>query len=927
MNSTIRASIVSTLLALATLFSLSFSFIDRVEASSQHIRIEKRSSGYKAAPSNSAVLTYKNDNQRTGQDPNETILTTSNLGSGLFGKRIAYPVDGQVYAQPLYLPNVVINGTAHNIVFAATEHDSVYAFDADLTGSAPPLWKTSFLVNGATTVSTNDVQCSDLSPEMGITSTPVIDSSTNTLYVVAFTKEGSNLIYRLHALDVTTGLEKTGSPIRLQASVQGNGAGSVNGTIALDEHRERQRAALMLANGQVYMAFASFCDNDPYHGWVLGYTYNGTAFTQSSVYNDTANGTRGGIWGAAGALAADSSGNVFFMSGNGTFNLNSGGTEAGDSFGKMSAQLKLTDYFTPFNQSCLESADADLGSGGPLLLSAAGEVIGAGKEGRLYVLNASNLGKYTAFNGNPCTNQNLTNVDKIVQEFPPRTTGGIFSTPSYWNGSSGQFVYFTGSTDHAKAFSLSNGLLSSKPTSQTPESFGFPGGNAVVSSNGATSGTGIVWIIDPGAVLRAYDATNLANELYDSTRVPARDALDSYVKFSVATVANGEVFVGTRHMLNIFGENPPVSASFNNIGISDDTNPKAANYDGVGYSYSAQALKGVGIAPGGTVNFSNVYFTWPNVSSGTLDNWEATRQMLPVTPVSGADTLAFLGSATHGATSGVATITYTDSTTQTFTLGFTDWANGTLSFGNKIVTTMSYRNGAGGKQTINVYVFYAQVTLQSGKTIQSVTLPASVSGGELHVFAIGTKNSATPAFNNIGITDDSNTKPGQFDLGGRSYSAQALQGAGIKQGGTVTFNGVTFAWPPAASGTRDNYLAGGQIIPIVPVSGATRLAFLGSAAYGPSSGTATITYTDGTTQTFTLGLSDWTLNGGTVPPSFGNAKAATMSYRNTQTGKQTLTTYVFYTDVALQAGKTVKSVTLPSSVNQGQIHIFAVGTK
>ncbi len=750
MSSRPRARIMPAFLALVVLFCLSFSFVNGAYASSNDSTSWNRQSGYRLAPGNTAVLTYKNDNNRTGQDPNETILNTSNINPGTFGKRISYPVDGQLYAQPLFLPNVTINGGLHNVVFAATEHDSVYAFDADQTGSAPPppLWKTPFLSTGVTTVLPTDVQCGDLTPEIGITGTPVIDSSTNTLYVVAFTKESGQLIYRLHALDVTTGKERTGSPIKIQASVLGTGAGSINGVVKFNPQRERQRAALTLVNGQIYIAFASFCDVDPYHGWILRYTYNGSALSQASVYNDTHNGTRGGIWGGGGAIAADSSGNIFFMSGNGSFTLNSGGKSAGDTFGKMNAQLSssLLDYFTPFNQSCLAAADADLGSGGPLLLPNINEVIGAGKQGRIYVVNRSAMGKYTAI-ANPCSNQGLTNVDKIVQESPLHTTGGIFSTPAYWNGSSGQFVYFTGEGAPTKAFSLlANGKLSSSFTSQTPESFVHTGGNAEVSSNGSISGTGIVWIIDPAAVLRAYDATNLSKELYKSTTIPSRDALDSYVKFSAATIANGEVFVGTKTRLNIFGENPPaVSSSFNNTGISDDSNPKGANFDGSGNSYSAQALLSSvpSIKPGGTVTSNGVTFVWPNVPSGTPDNWQASGQTIAVTPVSNATTLAFLGSATHGAASGSATITYTDNTTQTFTLGFSDWTLGggsaQPSFGNLKAATMPYRNTPTGKQTVTTYVFYTDVALQLGKTIKSVTLPLSATPGQLHVFAVSTK--------------------------------------------------------------------------------------------------------------------------------------------------------------------------------------------
>src|SRR5260370_28539985 len=319
MSSRPRARIMPAFLALVVLFCLSFSFVNGAYASSNDSTSWNRQSGYRLAPGNTAVLTYKNDNNRTGQDPNETILNTSNINPGTFGKRISYPVDGQLYAKPRFLPNVTINGGLNNFVFAATEHDSVYAFDADQTGSAPPppLWKTPFLSTGVTTVLPTDVQCGDLTPEIGITGTPVIDSSTNTLYVVAFTKESGQLIYRLHALDVTTGKERTGSPIKIQASVLGTGAGSINGVVKFNPQRERQRAALTLVNGQIYIAFASFCDVDPYHGWILRYTYNGSALSQASVYNDTHNGTLGGIWGWGRASAAGKRWTSFCIEGDG----------------------------------------------------------------------------------------------------------------------------------------------------------------------------------------------------------------------------------------------------------------------------------------------------------------------------------------------------------------------------------------------------------------------------------------------------------------------------------------------------------------------------------------------------------------------------------------------------------------------------------
>jgi hypothetical protein len=535
-----------------------------------------------AAPANTAVTTYHNDNLRTGQNTHETTLTTSNVTSGQFGKRVTYPVDGQVYAQPLFLPNITINGNTHNVVYVATENDSVYAFDADQTTAVAPLWKTSFLTSSnVTPVPASDVFTRytnyDINPMVGITGTPVIDTSTNTLYVVAMTKEnGSQYFQRLHAIDVTTGLEKPGSPIVIQASVTGTGYDSSGGKITFNPKTEDQRPALLLANGVVYISWASFGDTDPYHGWLIGYSYTNSALHQVAVYNDTSNGNEGGVWMSGSGPAADSSGNVYLISGNGTFDLNTGGPDSGDSFLKMSAQngLSVNDYFTPFNQSCLSASDADLGSGGILLLPDQTNTahphlaLGGGKEGRIYVVDRDNMGHFTQDPNLNCSSSevNQTTSDKVVQETSPHTFGALFSTPAYWASTSGAWVYISGIDDALKAFQITNDTLSSSPTSRTPESFAYPGVTPSISSNGNTSGTGIVWVVGPPnscsgngcnpngpGVLHAYDATNLGNELYNSGQNSSRDQLDSYTKFSVPTIANGRVFVGTLTSLSIYG--------------------------------------------------------------------------------------------------------------------------------------------------------------------------------------------------------------------------------------------------------------------------------------------------------------------------------------------------------------------------------------
>ncbi len=533
-----------------------------------------------AAPANTAVTTYHNDNLRTGGNTHETILTSGNVSSSQFGKRVTYPVDGQVYAQPLYLPNVSIRGTSHNVVYVATENDSVYAFDADQTTAIAPLWKTSFTGPNVTPVPSSDIFTRyanhDIDPQVGITSTPVIDPTTNILYVVAMTKENGQYFQRIHAIDVTTGAEKAGSPLAIQASVSGTGADSSGGQVHFNAKTEDQRPALLLVNGTIYISWASFGDTDPYHGWLIGYHYTGSALQQvsSAVYNDTPNGSEGGIWMSGDGPAADSSGNVYMVTGNGTYDLNTGGRDASDSFLKLSTQngLSVSDYFTPFNQSCLASGDIDLGSGGALLLpdqtntSHPHLVIGAGKEGRIYVVNRDNMGHYTSDPNLNCGSSevNQTTSDKVLQELPPNTVGPNFSSAGYWAATDHERIYMGGVDDRLKAFQVNNDTISSSPTSQTPESFRFPGVSPSISGNGNTNG--IVWVVSPPSscggngcnpsgpgILHAYDATNLGNEFYNSSQNASRDQLDSYTKFSVPTIANGEVFVGTLTSLSIYG--------------------------------------------------------------------------------------------------------------------------------------------------------------------------------------------------------------------------------------------------------------------------------------------------------------------------------------------------------------------------------------
>jgi len=511
-----------------------------------------------------AITTYHNDNFRSGLNLDETTLTPANVNAASFGKLFTYPVDGQVYAQPLYVPGLTIAGKGtHNVVFVATENDSVYAFDADSnTGAnAAPLWQAAFAnpAAGVTAVPATDVNCGNLTPLIGITGTPVIDRASGTIYVVAKTKEspsGSVHYYqRLHALDIASGGEKFGGPFPIEATAPGNCYPNQNGNVIFSALHQNQRAGLVMSNGVLTVAWSSNCDNNPYTGWVMA--FSPTTGKRLAVFNDAPDmgmlsyECRGGIWQGGAAPAVDGDNNMYLATGNGYFNANTtGGVDYSDSVVKLQlgkSGFTVADYFTPFNQDTLDEQDLDLGSGGvmvlpgqpgphPYLLAA------AGKGGTVYLLNRENLGKYNA-NGDT----------QIVQELP-NAIGGVWGTCAYFNGT----VYWGGANDSLKAFTLTNGLFRTSASSQSSHVFAYPGTTASVSSNGKTNG--IVWAMDIGgfstgapAVLHAYAAVNLAQELYSTAQNPARDQLGPAVKFAVPTIVNGKVYLGTGNSLAVFG--------------------------------------------------------------------------------------------------------------------------------------------------------------------------------------------------------------------------------------------------------------------------------------------------------------------------------------------------------------------------------------
>ena len=506
----------------------------------------------------SGMYTYHNDLSRDGVNSQEYALTTANVATATFGKLFSCPTDGAMYAQPLWVANLPIAGGTHNVVFAATTHDSVFAFDAD-ANPCVQYWKTSLLGSGETWVSNSDVGTGDIQPDVGIIGTPVIDPSTNTIYVVSKSKTSgtsctpaASCFQRLHALSLIDGSEKFGGPTNISSaiSVPGTGDGSSGGNVTFNTLRENQRPGLVLSGGIIYVTWASHGDNGPYHGWVLG--FSASTMQLVATFNCNPNGSDSGIWMSGGAPSVDASGNLYFLTGNGTFDAASGGSDYGDSTVKLSTSggLAVAGYFTPADQQNLENGDTDHGSGGAAILvdqPATAPIqhlmIGGGKEGNMFMLNRDSLGGYGA---------NFTpNDSNVVQKFS--VGNGIFSTAAFFNNG----LYVAGAGGHLNlfVFNTTTGQFNTSAASQSPASFGFPGATPSVSATGTTNA--IVWAMNNNAyctqqssscgptVLHAYDATNLATELWNSSQT-ASDAAGNAVKFTVPTVANGKVYLGTR---------------------------------------------------------------------------------------------------------------------------------------------------------------------------------------------------------------------------------------------------------------------------------------------------------------------------------------------------------------------------------------------
>ena len=502
------------------------------------------------------ITTYHDNIARDGLNAQEKILTLTNVNSTQFGKIGFDTVDGLVDAEPLYLANVTAGGMLRNVLYVATEHDSVYAFEAD---SGVQIWKTSLLGSGEST--SDNRGCGQVTPEIGITSTPVIDRSLGTngvLFAAAMSKDaGGSYHQRLHALDVVTGAEVGSSPTEIAASYPGTGDGSSNGNVIFEPGQYKERAALLLLNGDVYLAWSSHCDIRPYTGWVMAYSES--TLQQTKVLNLTPNGSEGSVWMAGNGMAADRSGNLYFLDANGTFEttLNSSGFPTKSDFGNAilklstSGALAVADYFETYNTIAESNADEDLGSGGEILLPDQTDaahvihhlVVGAGKDRNIYLADRDNMGKF---------NTGGSNDNNVYQKITGQLSGQVFSTPAFFNS----VLYYGAVGDTLKAFPLTNAKLATTPSSHSATGFAYPGTTPSVSANGTQNG--IVWAVESSmsapAVLHVYDASDLAHELYNSKQAASgRDSFGNGNKFITPLIVNGKVYVGTQTGVAVFG--------------------------------------------------------------------------------------------------------------------------------------------------------------------------------------------------------------------------------------------------------------------------------------------------------------------------------------------------------------------------------------
>ena len=553
-----------------------------------------------------SVLTQRYDNKRLGWNSNETILNTSNVNPTNFGLLFKRTVDDQIYAQPLVVANMHFNGGIHNVVFVATVNNTLYAFDADDSATMAPYWQVNLTPVGSRVIINTDMTgaCGgnylDFSGHMGIVGTPVIDTTTSTMYVVARSVTLTTNVFQqyLHAIDITTGMEKPGSPVYVTANWPGNGSGSAGGFILFQQQKQNQRAALMLFNGVVYVCWAAHCDWTPYHGWMIGFDAN--TLLKTYTYNDTPDGIDGGIWMSAAGPVVDDSGYIYITTGNGTVGITgdpNNPRNRGESLLKLQPSgdsMTVVDFFTPANYQYLEANDLDYGVDGPLIIPNTTITLSGSKEGIIYVVDHTHMGKYTT--GNDSVLQILVANGQSIS----LTDKHIHGTPvyyHYYSQSDTECVYVWAESDSLRQFffNRSTGLFDTSLTikGNVLLNYGMPGSMLSVSSNSDSVGTGVVWAthplngnanqqVRPGR-FDAYDARNIQHQLWNSNILPNRDSVGGFSKFNTPIVANGKVYIATfSNRLNVYGL-LPTSIGINNpdagnLSVNVHPNPSEGNF-------------------------------------------------------------------------------------------------------------------------------------------------------------------------------------------------------------------------------------------------------------------------------------------------------------------------------------------------------------
>ena len=840
-----------------------------------------------AATAQVNVTTYKYDNGRTGQNLSETVLTPSNVNSTQFGKLFSHAVDGQIYAQPLYIADLTVNGSVHNVVFVATENDSVYAFDADSNAGADAtyLWHANLVdtnhgaAPNATALNSSVLgsDCNDLTPIIGITATPVIDPMTNTMYVETQSAESGGYVHRLHALDITTGAEKAFGPVVIDATVSGTGDGSVLGPngyevvfsqMALTHHA---RPGLLLMNGTVYVAFASHCDLVPYHGWL--FAYNEATLAQQAVFLSTPNGGEGGFWMSGAGIAADSNGNIFIATGNGTFDTaNNPPTMFGDTILKLALtgnNFTVLDYFTPWDQNSLSSSDTDLGSGGVLLVPQQSGtnprvLVEAGKEGTIYVVNRDQM---TTNNTHYCAT-GCSSDPEILQEFQDSLTHGLYAMPSYWNGN----VYVWGLQDNLRQYSLSNGTLSNSPVFQSNVSGISLGSVPTTSSSGNTNA--ILWATrrapnNNSAILYALDATMVSNEFYDSTQAANnRDLPGNYIKFTVPIVANGKVYIGTDSEVDVYGLLGQVTAT-------PQITPASENFTGT-----------VPVSISDSTTGATIYYTTDG--SIPLPGQGTTQQYTNSFNVTQTTTVNAMATATGISNSATATAIY--NLVVPATVSSVSPSTGSTTGGTQVtITGANFVTGAtatfGGAAATNVVVLSStQITATTpagsvGAVTVTVTNPG-VAGGSL---ANGYTYAVIPTVASISPNNGPAAGGTPVTITGTNFAA----GASVTIGGTpatnvvvVSATQITATTPAGGAGSATVTVTvngqSGSLTNGFTYNAAVPISFGQVAAATPQSPTATVAVTFPAAQTagdlniVVVGWNDTISNVNTVQDSQGN---------------------------------------------------------